>query len=209
MRAAMNIGRAPLLVPAMVLDFANGAYQKDGIDYASFTAMGGTINGSPTINAAGLTCSASADRASIPYGFSGDFCIVMDYDLPTDGAFRYCYDYTAAGTSSAGALVARNGFSGHFVRLDTTTSSSGLITRTNSGGPFKIASAAVAGVHRASTNGGAVATATPSGGVFDMTGAVLSLGNFRSDGSQWGVPIRSWSLYVATVSDAELQTLTS
>lgn len=193
------MGGPPIpVVPDLFAGFATATYEKDGVPYASFTAMGGTVTSGAVIDATGLVCDASGERAFIAYNGTSDGVLVIDADTPSTTS---CLAEWKGATSYIRAIFAG-------VRVTQAVGTGAAAERVVSS-LSKVAIGFQSGVLRVSVNGATVTTNAITGAV-DLSSATLSIG--RDNGGTLdppSVPIRSVAIYKGTFTDAEIQALSA
>jgi hypothetical protein len=206
MRAAVSIGRAPrpdIPTAALRLDFANGVYRKDGVT-DTFSALGGTTSGAPSINSSGLLCSSSGQSLQIPYTHSGQFLTRVVTEADTSGA------------AASNAVLWRDTDGPALARLFKFTSSitsffTSDAAASTGGSALPITSTRFVfgftnGALRSSANG-STPSVGPLSATFSFSPGQIIVGNDDTGTQPWGKRIRSVEVFLGDFTDDVIQDL--
>lgn len=202
MRGSVLIGRVPVR-RQLDLSWAAGAYSKDGVS-GTFTGLGGTFTGSPTVNGSGITITGT-QRARMPYSFPDtDFVVVIEGNDTGSGGYALAAQMFDPFLGDAAALSLVSGARGaRFNGLSSGPSSAQIFQSLST--PFKAAFGIQGGVPVMSVNGAAVMTGATTGSTLDFSsGAVFDLGD---GGGPWGQPLTRTRVLPGVYSYAEIQAL--
>lgn len=192
---------AAALTPDLSADFQNGTYRKDGVDYASWAAMGGSLVGGAAITGgSGLLCDADGEIAQIAYNSTGDVIVVVTYVASGSVDSYHLFKWRDSDNDPyIGAYASGGAFYGqyNFSLQDVSPVS----------GSSKIATGYSGGNRKTCKNGGTVLSdAGP--GIPGLGDATLSIGNDPTNTTRsWDAFIRKIEVYKATLSDAQIQAL--